>query len=418
MAVEVSINQVILPHSTALKRNPFIGFRTSDGGPLTDDDYAQYDDQTVFFDVFFDTANKRLMAVGPPFLNLEKSLLPISAELNGKAVPVSLTKSSFRQFSLLTADVSDHLVTDLNDVTLHFGQAFCWTGTIPRNTFASEATITLATQQKNNRIRWITDYIHYYRTAHGVERFFIYDNGSDYQDGLATLLPDDVYLIRWPFKHGPIHSHGNKFGQVGSMTHTIHRFGSAGYCLNFDIDELLVMKGGRKFIDYLRKYALVHVHQYRVPFVALSTDDYSFANFEYRERELYKGAPKYGYSFADIELTHWHDAVLRSDLLRYKLPAIGIRADYWIRARLGYSQYGKAAGPFGIFSRVFRKTLKALRIRYALTENEGYFLHFKGITTNWKVELENRFVPTANNDNLVFDDSVKKRFVDASIVSK
>ena len=48
-----------------------------DGAKLDTYDLEQYDDDTVFYDVFFDIKNRFLYTIGPPFLNLQNHLLPI-----------------------------------------------------------------------------------------------------------------------------------------------------------------------------------------------------------------------------------------------------------------------------------------------------------------------------------------------------
>lgn len=407
MAIVVPINPVFLAPTGSLRRHPFINFRTSDGEPLNDVDMAQYDDETIFFDVFFDPTNTSLQAVGPPLLNLRSELLPLTLTINGTVYETSIQAFSFRSFTHMQADLKGHKIKASNQVEIRFANGLHWQATIDRNAYASAAKLTIATQQKNNQIDWICDYVNYYRNAHGVDRVILYDNNSDYD--LAKHLPDDVLLVRWPFKHGPIHSHGNKFGQVGSMTHTIYRFGNDGHCLNFDIDELLVMADGERFIDYLTQYALVRVNQHRVPYIQPSTRPYSFADFPLRERSVDLSMPKYGFKFSEIGLSHWHDAVLRTHKRKYRVFTFISRAIGWLKSRVDAPQYD-ASTFFNWLDAGLRIFGRMLRIHYTLPPEKGYFLHYKGITTQWKIELMDRLNEPIDHETLVEDLSVVNQF--------
>ena len=63
-----------------------------------------------------------------------------------------------------------------------------WHARIPLNKPRDEVLLTLSTVQKNNKLKWIKDWIEYYKEVHGVDRVILYDNASEYQSTLEQEL--------------------------------------------------------------------------------------------------------------------------------------------------------------------------------------------------------------------------------------
>ena len=181
-------------------------------------------------------------------------------------------------------------VKKLNDVLVQVN-GHQWRLRVPENNTGTGHKFTLCAIQKDNKERWIRDWIEHYRKI-GVDRVILYDNNS-------KNLPDvNAIVIPCPYKFGL----GKYVRLYGPPTWTIsflhasllticgYKYRS-GQLLNFDIDELL-------WVESLEKYSkrkLVYFDSY---FVETKTDDklpedYSFRHFVYRNVRLRNGAHKY-----------------------------------------------------------------------------------------------------------------------------
>ena len=162
-AERVSVQPVILPpHVLGLRRKLKTATRHTDGLALDDSDRQEYDEDTIFYDVFLDSTNRKLIMLGPPLLNLAERLLPLKVRWNGDALDCRLVEES----SLIIAEaLVPGPVLELNTLDVCFGSEWSWNGTVPRNNYGSAAQLTLTTLQKDNHIRWIREWIDYFQCA-------------------------------------------------------------------------------------------------------------------------------------------------------------------------------------------------------------------------------------------------------------
>ncbi|RPF70994.1 hypothetical protein [Aurantiacibacter spongiae] len=226
---------------------------------LRDAAYAdQFDRDTLFYDVF--RADRHVVFQGPPFLNLLAELRR-SAPLRGRF--------GFPRFA-----------------ARHYGQkkrgeiwlrseadSFAFDGPLGAfeidvqpdmaHLFAGRRVVT--TLSKDNDLRWIADWMRFYREIHGADGVLVYDNGSsayslgELQAAMAAEAGADMIALAvpWPFPYGPQGGMAgavdgvetdwdSDFCQTGSLQHARFRFlREARSVLNVDVDELVLGESGR-----------------------------------------------------------------------------------------------------------------------------------------------------------------------------
>jgi hypothetical protein len=364
----IELNSVTLPSGTAIKRQ----LRR----PVPDDikvlfeagQLGSYDSYTLLYDIFLNTDNKTITAIGPPLLNLEQQLLPAHIKINGHKLPL-IVRTHHKKLIILEATSPAQLFYDTPAVIyLANGQLQSITLTISTPLDG----LSLVTVQKNNKIRWIRDWISYYHNEFGVENIFIYDNNSDKQEALIETLSNIATVIPWNFPHGIRHRSGNKYCQVGALNHFKYKFGKNTVILNFDIDELLVCNNSKIRRNILHKKTICF-NSYNVPFDETICPDYSFKDFIYRDKLPRNGSLKYA--------------------MKGSLPGI-----------MNVHHYNPAP-------RFWHKLLpRFLRHTHPVPQADAYFLHYLGITTNWKIHDRDRLKIAVTNHELTEDTAVIDAF--------
>ena len=303
-----------------------------------------------------------------PPLNLSSLLLPLHIEVNGR-------RYQFRQIilteKLLILSVTLKSEWSPSDSVALTAPSFSVPiELIPPVTISEPVLVTM---QKNNKVQWIKDWITYYQTAFGIKEVFIYDNSSNNQDKLAEELHGEATIVKWNSEYGPSFDFSNSFSQIGALNHFKHRYASNCTIFNFDVDELLVVPSAqlKKRIlsgEYLRFNGFV------VPFDPDTGADASFRDFVYREKTPQNMSYKYVF-----------DSSLECMMSVHRLRSF--TTPLWKK----------------LFKDPFQVDLVPLE--------EAYFLHYYGITTNWKSHVLDRFNPgKLNTEELLKDTSVKDFF--------
>ena len=345
-------NTISLPDSYPLKRNLRINERHTDGKELTINDLEQYDDKTIFYDIFLDSDNKHIMAIVPPMFSLKKLLTPFEfiisdnieftniVNLNqyqinqseGEILPI--VKLIFEyDCSKMNKIFAKIKFSKLNNLEFEFQ--------IKKNILKS-TKLTLTTIQKDNRIHWIKDWIEYY-SYHGINRLILYDNNSQNRDQLIKELQKitnmEIIIVLWDYKYGPYQSHKNQYCQPSSLIHCCSKYGQTQWMLNVDIDEYVISRQNRKISNYLKDISetvsFIYLNNFIVP--NITEDDYQnirLSSFKHRNIQMTKGGQKYLIRPKDAKFCLPHGASL-------------LRGE-----------------------KVFSKEL--------------LFLHYIGLTTNWK----------------------------------
>ncbi|MBD2337672.1 glycosyltransferase family 92 protein [Calothrix sp. FACHB-156] len=399
---------VTIPSHLNISRNLKENLRHIDKKPLDEFDLLEYDNKTIFYDVFFNPDNTILYALGPPLLNLEDELSPISISINSKNVKFKLVNIGDGLLSLLHIVLDNEglksLVKEENYILINFGNKWIWEKNISKNRCQDLTTLTLSTLQKNNQIKWIKDWIIYYKEVFGVQRVILYDNNSDYQSILTQEIDiPNVDIIPWNFLYGPTRSLSNCFCQLGSLNHCRLKYSNSQFCLNFDIDEILVVKNKENLFKYLNKYSVVYFDSFNVPFIDPKQKDFSFANFTLREQELrsrkgYK-PDKYIYNFSKVYINMPHKAITHK---------------YEPRLKIFDNKYLKKIHKLFFILKTILISVINIDIQfsdsYKFNVKDAYFLHFLSITTNWKLIYWDRLKEREKTDSLVEDNSVADFF--------
>jgi len=213
----------------------------------------KFDFDTLFYDTFFDQGKQRVIAVGPPLLNLHAQMLRMRATARPSGVNCSfviheLDRCARVEFAVPSGTVSLELTGDLGGHVV-----------APRANCSAQfrGRRVIFTLSKNNRLQWIKDWIRFNRDAHGADAVLIYDNASTRYgvDELAAAVAEvsgitAALVVVWPFKYGPQGLNGpglwdSDFCQLGAQEHARRCFlGDARSVMLSDIDELVVSTEG------------------------------------------------------------------------------------------------------------------------------------------------------------------------------
>ena len=69
---------VLIPEDSACRRDFLSRQSTVDSSRLTEADYREYDSRTLFYDVFRCDDGRKVVAIGPPLVNLRNELERLS----------------------------------------------------------------------------------------------------------------------------------------------------------------------------------------------------------------------------------------------------------------------------------------------------------------------------------------------------
>ena len=332
--------------------------------PYQDGIIGRYDTHTIFYDVFLLDDCQTVVAIGPPLLNLHKTLLPATLSIDGRTLTFR-TKTNHKKLLVLTAFLPTKLPENsLPDTQISFANGLSKTICL-RSPTPLQGNM-LITIQKNNKIKWIKDWITYYRDQFDIQHVVIYDNDSSNQKALIEKLRGIAIVIPWPFPFGIAYRSGNKFCQVGALNHLKIRYARNSLIFNFDIDELLVCKTEQA------KRAILSARQVRfdsffVPYTSTVKENYSFSDFKKRSATARNEAYKY---------------IVHSDI-----P--GIMNPHYFHAELGF------------WHRFLPDSFSRGPV---IPVADAYFLHYTGITTNWKKHYVARLSENAEQPKNTIDD--------------
>ena len=253
----VTTKPVMLPDFTAARRLPTRPEQHRDA-----DFDAKYDAETLFYDAFFD-GPRRVVLVGPPFLNLKADIerMTLAARPSGTAC----------RFRVRELDRHGQVHVDVPEgtVSLELQAAFGTTdiAVSPGETALFAGRRVLFTQSKNNRLAWIQDWIRFSRDVHGADAVLIYDNGSTTYslDALAEAVAalDGIKVARivaWPYKFGPQGFDAwsfwdSDYGQHGVWEHGRRRFLAAAASVQCsDVDEMILSADGRSIFEAAERH--------------------------------------------------------------------------------------------------------------------------------------------------------------------
>lgn len=386
---------VLIPKGSACKRNLLSRESTVDNVPLADVDYREYDSRTIFYDVFRCDDERKVVAIGPPPVNLRNELEQLQITCGGRLL--SHRRREYRKLCVIEL-TCDQTPNSGESLSLRFSfSSFDVDINVPPSPLSSPANAThlaLMTLQRDNPLPWILDWCRWHHRLHGVSRLVLYDNASDNRDDLVTALyrladEVDIVFVDWPFPHGPVRSHKNRFCQLGAQNHYLLRFGSAdAWCLNLDIDEYLVVRGKKTFkqhlhdcesngiVEVLFDSFIVPPYQGQPSMANRRVSSYWFRNRERRGYSL-----KFALRPQFINYIGPHMAYPTNRALT---KLIGLPRLYDKALRFFYGSVRKRLSPKRMF-RLFLLNQFALR---NLNSDDVFFYHLRGLNTDWKPRRE------------------------------
>lgn len=240
--IEVALHGAVLDPGGPWRREP--PRPPSARQPFYDE---RFDALTLFYDVFRDGDDVEIL--GPPLLNLEAGLRPLSLRAAGRRYARGFTSQERNR-------LHRHRVlgvpAEVRTLRFHspLGRFALTIGEDMSGSFSGLRV--LITQSRDNPLPWIARWIDHHVVTQGIDAVLIYDNGSrDYSlDDLRALLRSRRGLRRfavvdWPYPWGPTGGPesiwDSDFGQHGSWEHAWRRLCRDAETLTFgDVDELIV----------------------------------------------------------------------------------------------------------------------------------------------------------------------------------
>ena len=378
-------NSIRIPNHLSIRRN-LRGYRNSKRPEV--ERLTLFDRSTVFYDVVYLHDEKRIVALGPQWLNLKRHLLPLKIFINNQQIEFQLTE--VEKICFLQSNPIGCIENSKVECVFQFPMFNVQFQIDPRNSKgisanASDERLSMTTLQKDNHVQWVEDWILWYYRLFGVKRLILYDNGSSNRDSLVERIRSldvdmEVVFVDWPFEYG---STPDFYTQRGSLNHC--RMGFAvrgGYCINVDIDEYLVFQGERTLLEYLddvfqsSKVGSIRMREHLIPKQApRSTDALAITRvFDHQFYRLDQGIrprsrTKYIYQFDRIVYNCVHHAVTSGKESDEKTFSWRERVIFtisnhrkWIAVCIGLPRKSK----------IFLRT-------YFVSSSELFYFHFRGM---------------------------------------
>ncbi|WP_280565256.1 hypothetical protein, partial [Chromohalobacter sp. 48-RD10] len=279
--------------------------------------------------------------------------------VNGTKEKFSLTDYPEQKVSILKAGLSRQ---ERYDVVFKFPDFECDVSLVDE--FAASNRKVLTAISKDNDVAWVDDWIEFYKENYSVDDIFIYDNGSSNFDDLEAKVGEKANIVKWNFPFGPTAKRFSSFAQPVALNHCLKRFARGGVLFNFDIDELLI-SSEESVMENVSLHGVVYFESHNVPYVNPGESDYSFRDFKYRYPERKKTARKFVCDADSMFLISPHNTWRKKN--------------YLLGSRLRRNKPDR------------------------LVDENSYFLHFLGITTNWQPGLQK--LKEVSTEGLVEDES-------------
>lgn len=210
-----------------------------------------YDFDTIFYRVSYCQERGYFYAIGPKLLNFENLVLPMKARysVDGGVSFTELDCTVRPPWHSLRNVYVQMPVPELTPGMVNLELELA-NGDLCR--FKIEVKppirkrICINTQQKNNPVKWIIDWVLYYR-SYGVFDFHIYDNNSDNVreviDALKAEVPHDtaVQITHWPYRYGIVEIYESHWCQFGTINDFLLQSQSTDWVINCDIDEFIIL---------------------------------------------------------------------------------------------------------------------------------------------------------------------------------
>ncbi|MGI9345853.1 MAG: glycosyltransferase family 2 protein, partial [Gammaproteobacteria bacterium] len=356
-----------------------------------------------FYDVALRADNRHLLCIGPA----TEPLAPIEFWIDGR-------RASFlhrRQYGCIALYQSQLQVAAGSEVKIRMAD-YSWQFELAANSLSHTArSLSLVTQQKDNPIAWVQDWVQYHHKTQGVQRLILYDNASTNRQELATWLQQlhslEVVLVQWDFPYGAYISDAagrslqfieqrQTGSQFGSLNHCNQVFCQGDWLLNLDIDEYL--GGSVPLRHFLMGCRLINCDRYLfqkrifanvVPEEQPADKLLTFRDYRYQNPDhIYKGrGKKYVARSHPGRCFYIHDcrpASLEAIQRQHPSPVWKAFLTRW-RTFLNRLQFGRLVWSKAVLSwGVIRIPVPVIR------SLSRFFYEYHGLCTNWKPGTEVR----------------------------
>lgn len=222
----------------------------------------RFEDRALVYDCFWQHDGSQVLLVGPPPMNL----MPALADARYRALPsgTALRARYHPSLSTMTTALAG-VPAGSTAIRMEVGEA-AWELAIQPNHAADLAGRRLLIgMNKDNELRWISEWARWHAALHGTDAIVLFDNGSRRYaaaeieaalravPGIATVV-----VPVWPGRFGMtdpalhINPYWSHFLQIAAMGVALRRFGAAAAgILNCDIDELAATRSGRAIYQLL-----------------------------------------------------------------------------------------------------------------------------------------------------------------------
>ncbi|WP_424983927.1 hypothetical protein [Maritalea sp. S77] len=290
------LNSVFLPEDSKILRQPI-----SPEIPRSDQFMAEFDQRGIFYSVFRDISGKRVWFLGPELMNLKAEVLPIWVEGNrsGRRKKLRFIKNNHAIVGYANLpETDDEAKVEIAGHTLNVG--------IGENfSEANSGSRIVYCISKDNDLKWIADWAHFYVKEHAADTFVIFDNNStayttqDIESALNEVPGvKRAIAINWPFKFGvldPVAQSQHQRCQILFAQRVAHmelflRYGMfANSILNVDIDELVVSTERNSIFEVVERrfFGCLKFERYLVENVRepqITNDLPSFREFYFRNK--------------------------------------------------------------------------------------------------------------------------------------
>ena len=380
-------NPVCIPEAVPIKRSvPFLRSEVT-GKRIPDAEYANFDTETIFYDVLILPGGQQAVALGPPLHNLRKSILPLKIICAG--IQVGFTQRSYKKLWQILFTIPRSLIGKSFDLEFSFTEFSVLVRLLPRDQQIIKHDFALTTLQKDNEAHWIADWCQWHYKLYGISDFLLYDNDSrtfgKIKKALEDLdLPIQVKIICWPFRHGTPSSWRNRFSQTGSLNHARICFGPIyKWMLNLDIDEYLAIGNNVSLKDLLSRLpshcTIILFGFWNVP-AHKNKDSKDFRSVaDYTFREI-------------VPITKFTKYMFKPDLTTYNLVHYAYPKSIWLCVSIWYDLYAGImhflyiSMPRHLSKRPLLEILWPFekKVQYYLHRNMCFY-HFRGLNTDWRI---------------------------------
>lgn len=244
----IDCSPLVLPVNSELYRVP-----PRQPNKMEDGYLSKYDGHTLAVDAF--NAGSYVRLIGPPLLNLSKSMAEAKIILDGYG-SATFNWRDYHKMSRAKIEKAGAI----QKLRLEVGRESLDVPVAGDDLESFRGSNVLITMNKNNRLENIYDWALNFAKNHGVDSLILYENRSHYYslediaDHLSNLPLKTIYLVDWPYKFGstggPNQIWDSDFGIYMCWEHARWRFLQlANSVFINDTDEFPVSKSGNSLVD-------------------------------------------------------------------------------------------------------------------------------------------------------------------------